>query len=209
MAAGSVNQTLEEGSLPTARHRAEGSTRLQFRPERPFWWALLSGRLSEMTALMARLQRAVGPQIDRAPLGPVGSVALLDAGTDWREIIAMSTPRECLLTQRWLSVVRLSDFVSRKTGDSDDKQHSWSRAYGLVAGPAGDVHGPGGIVDTSSARDTLLTNVGSTEVGADSGRLLYPTFGSYLSDRAEQSDKPMRGHERPTDETGSVDLGER
>ncbi len=55
----------------------------------------------------------------------------------------------------------------------------------------------------------LLTNVGSTEVGADTGRLLYPTFGSYLSDRAEQSDKPMRGHERPTDETGSVDLGER
>ena len=204
MAAGSVNQTLEEGSLPTARHRAEGRTRLQIRPERPFWWALLSGRLSEMTALMARLQRAVGPMIDRAPLGPVESVALLDAGTDWREIMAMSPPREGLLTQRWLS-----DFVSRKTGDSDDKQHSSSRAYGLVAGPAGDDHGPAGIVDTSSARDTLLTNVGSTEVGADSGRLLYPTFGSYLSDRAEQSDKPMRGHERPTDETGSVDLGER
>ena len=80
MAAGSVNQTLGEGSLPTPRHRAEGRTRLQIRPERPFWWALLSGRLSEMTALMARLQRAVGPLIDRAPLGPVGSVALLDAG---------------------------------------------------------------------------------------------------------------------------------
>ena len=209
MAAASVNQTLEEGSLPTPRHRAEGHTRLQIRPERQFWWTLLSARMSEMTAHMAQLDSAVGPLIDRAPLGRVGLVALLDAGADWREFEEVSTPREGLLTQRWLSVVRLSDFVSRKTGDSDDKQHSWSRAYGLVAGPAGDDHGPGGIVDTSSARDTLLTNVGSTEVGADSGRLLYPTFGSYLSDRAEQSDKPMRGHERPTDETGSVDLGER
>ena len=37
----------------------------------------------------------------------------------------------------------------------------------------------------------LLRNGGTPEVGADTGGLLYPTLGSYLSDLTEQSDEPM------------------
>ena len=40
---------------------------------------------------------------------------------------------------------------------------------------------------------TFLTNVGTPQVDADTGRLLYPTLGSYLSDLADQSAEPMGG----------------